>query len=92
MQRWDVGLARLLKQPPGVQAVSLGVVVSVSPIRVSLGDFLLEADQLMLSSRLNDLVVADRLSVGDAVVLLTSNFQQFVVADKIGGGLLDTNE
>jgi hypothetical protein len=91
MEQWDVGLAQLFKPPQSVQTVSLGAVLSVEPLTVQLGDYLLDSGHIAVSSRVNDLIVAEKLQAGDSVMLITANFQTFYAMDKIGGGLLDTD-
>ncbi|MDU0200169.1 hypothetical protein ACYEXS_19705 [Paenibacillus sp. MAH-36] len=91
MEQWDVGIAQMFKPQQNIQAVSLGSILSVEPLAVQLGDYMLDDGHIALSSRINDLIVAEKLQAGDSVVLLTADFQQFYAMDKIGGGLLDSN-
>lgn len=87
MDKWDVQLARLLKDRDNRPAPSavIGKAVSGLPdLAVSIGDeILLDADQLVISNRLYHL--PNPLAPGDEVILIPGPGEQIYYAiDKVG--------
>lgn len=84
---WEYELAKEIKNKPRISNNALiGKVAAAAPLKVSLheGAVFVTGSALYVSSRVSELVAAEKLAVGDTVLCLSLASGKFAVVDKVG--------